>query len=79
MRADIASLHLVIADLLLDLGQERQAEWEVRAALPVIEEEKMVPEGVAAYGLLLESVRRRSINRQALRDLHGYFRHDQSS
>lgn len=76
MRADVASLHLVIADLLLDLGHERQAEWEVRAALPVLEEEKMVPEGLAAYGLLRESVRRRQINRQALRDLHGYFRHD---
>ncbi|MGH9365598.1 MAG: hypothetical protein ACRD1B_10105, partial [Thermoanaerobaculia bacterium] len=78
MRADVASLHLVIADLLLDLGQDRQAEWEVRTALPVIDEEKMVPEGVAAYGLLRESLRRRQINRQALRDLHGYFRHDRS-
>jgi tetratricopeptide (TPR) repeat protein len=78
MRADVASLHLVIADLLLDLGQDPQAEWEVRAALPVIDEEKMVPEGVAADGLLRESLRRRQINRQALRDLHGYFRHDRS-
>lgn len=76
MRADVASLHLVVADLLLELGQDRQAEWEIRAALPVIDEEKMVPEGMAAYGLLAESVRRRQINRQALRDVHGYFRHD---
>ncbi|MGH9390562.1 MAG: tetratricopeptide repeat protein, partial [Vicinamibacteria bacterium] len=78
MRADVASLHLVIADLLLELGQDPQAEWEVRAALPVIDEEKMVPEGVAAAGLLRESLRRRQIDRQALRDLHGYFRHDRS-
>jgi len=76
MRADVASLHLVIADQLLSLGQERQAEWEVRAALPVLEEEKMIPEGLAAYGLLRESLRRKQINRDALRDLHGYFRHD---
>jgi tetratricopeptide (TPR) repeat protein len=76
MRADVASLHLVIADLLLELGQERQAEWEVCAALPVIDEEKMVPEGLAAYGLLRTSLQRKQINRQALRDLHGYFRHD---
>lgn len=76
MRADGAALHLVIADLLLDLAQDRQAEWEVHAALPVLEQEKMVPEGLAAYGLLRESVRRRQINRQALRDLHGFFRHD---
>lgn len=74
MRADVAAAHLVIADLLLELGQEAQAEWEVRAALPVIDELKMVPEGLAAFALLRESVRRRKIDRQALRDVHGHFR-----
>jgi tetratricopeptide (TPR) repeat protein len=73
MRADMAAIQLVIADLLLDSGQEVQAEKEILAALPVIEELKMVPEGVAAIALLRESLRQRSINRQALRDLHGYF------
>jgi tetratricopeptide (TPR) repeat protein len=73
IRGDVAALHLVVADLLLDAGQDAQGEWEVRAALPIIEEEKMVPEGMAALTLLRESLRRRQINRQALRDLHGYF------
>jgi hypothetical protein len=73
MRADMAAIQLVIADLLLDSGQEVQAEKEILAALPVIEELRMVPEGVAAIALLRESLRQRSINRQALRDLHGYF------
>jgi hypothetical protein len=73
MPADVAALHLVIADILLESGQERQAEWEIRAALPVIDELKMVPEGFAAMSLLRESLRRRSIDRQALRSLHGYF------
>lgn len=73
LRADAAALHLVIADVLLELGHERQAEWEIRAALPAIEELKMVPEGFAAMSLLRESLRRRSIDRQALRKLHGYF------
>lgn len=73
MRADMAAIQLVIADLLLDSGQEIQAEKEILAALPIIEELKMVPEGVAAIALLRESLRQRSINRQALRDLHGYF------
>jgi tetratricopeptide (TPR) repeat protein len=73
MPGDVAAIQLVIADLLLELGQEAQAEWEIRAALPVIDELKMVPEGVAALSLLRESVRRRKIDRQALRDLHGYF------
>ncbi len=73
IRGDIAALHLVLADLLLDAGSEAQAEWEIRAALPIIDEEKMVPEGIAALSLLRESVRRRQIDRKALRDLHGYF------
>jgi tetratricopeptide (TPR) repeat protein len=73
MRGDVVSMHLVIADLLLDQGAEAQAEWEIRAALPIIDEEKMAPEGMAAYALLRESVRRRKIDRNALRDVHGYF------
>jgi len=73
MQADVAALHLVIADLLLDVGQDRQARWEIQAALPVIEEYGLVPEGVAALSLLRESLNNHRINRQALRDLHGYF------
>jgi tetratricopeptide (TPR) repeat protein len=73
MRGDEAAVLLVIADLLLEQGAEAQAEWEIRAALPIIDEEKMVPEGMAAYALLRESVRRRKIDRNALRDVHGYF------
>jgi tetratricopeptide (TPR) repeat protein len=73
MRGDAAAMHLVIADLLLEQGAEAQAEWEIRAALPIIDEEKMVPEGMAAYALLRESLRRRKIDRNALRDVHGYF------
>lgn len=73
IRGDVAALHLVVADLLLDAGLDRQAEWEVRAALPIIDEEQMIPEGMAALGLLRESLRRRQLDRGALRELHGYF------
>ena len=73
MRADVAALHLVTADLLLESGEEREAMREILAALPVIDELQMVPEGTAALSLLRESVRQQRINRQALRDLHGYF------
>jgi hypothetical protein len=73
MRGDVAAIHLVVADFLLEAGQDAQAEWEIRAALPIIDEEKMVPEGIAALALLRESLRRRKIDKQALRDLHGYF------
>jgi tetratricopeptide (TPR) repeat protein len=73
MRADIAALHLVIADILMDLNEDEKAVREILAALPVIEQEGMVPEGMAALALLQESVRQHRINRQALRDLHVYF------
>lgn len=78
MRGDEAAIHLVLADVLLDAGQDRQAEWEVRAALPIIEEEKMVPEGYAALSLLRDALRVRQVDRKALRQLHGYFREPQS-
>jgi tetratricopeptide (TPR) repeat protein len=73
MRADIAALNLVVADLLLEMGRGREALAEIGAALPVISELKMAPEGMAALSLLRESARRQEINRQALRELHGYF------
>jgi hypothetical protein len=73
MRADVAATHLVLADLLLDSNQPAQAEWEIRAALPVIDELKLVPERVAALSMLRDSIRRRQIDRQALRSLNGYF------
>lgn len=78
IRGDVAAIHLVLADVLLDAGFDRQAEWEVRAALPIIEEEKMVPEGYAALVLLQESLRRRKIDRQALRNLHGFFQDEKA-
>jgi len=73
MRADIAALNLVVADLLLEQGQDREALHEISEALPVIAELKMAPEGMAALSLVRESVRRQEVNRQALRELHGYF------
>ena len=73
MHADVAATHLMIADILLDLEQESAAVQEILSALPVIDEYKMVPEGMAALSLLRESLRHQKINRQALRDLHGYF------
>ena len=50
----VAMMHLVIAELLLEVGRPREAEWETLAALPTIEDEKMVPEGLAAVALLQE-------------------------
>ena len=73
MRADVAALNLVVADLLLEEGRSVEALREISEALPVISELNMAPEGMAALTLVRESVRRQDINRQALRELHGYF------
>jgi tetratricopeptide (TPR) repeat protein len=73
MYRDVAETYLVLADLLLDAGQPAQAELEIRAALPIIEELKLVPESIAALSILRDSLRRRQIDRQALRNLNGYF------
>jgi len=68
-RAFVTQISLTIAETLLALGRDREAEWEILSALPVIEEEKMVPEGFAAVALLRESVRCRKTDPNALREL----------
>lgn len=73
MVADVAAGDLVVADLLLELGQEASALREILKALPTIDELKMVPEGFAALALLRDSVLHNRINREALRQVHGYF------
>jgi tetratricopeptide (TPR) repeat protein len=69
MRALSAYTHLVVAETLLEMKREREAEWEILAALPTIDENHMVPEGFAALALLRESVRRRSTDTSALQQL----------
>ena len=50
----------------------REAEWELLAALPTINEQQMVPEGFAAVVLLQESVKQRKTDPQALSELRQY-------
>jgi tetratricopeptide (TPR) repeat protein len=69
MRHLVAYSHLVISESLLAMNREREAEWEVLAALPIIEELQMVPEGFAAVALLRESISRRKTDRSALQQL----------
>jgi tetratricopeptide (TPR) repeat protein len=73
MFPDAAAIRLIIGDLLLDVGQEAAARAAILSALPTIEEYQMAPEGMAALALLQESIRQQRVNRQALRELHGYF------
>jgi tetratricopeptide (TPR) repeat protein len=70
----VAYLRVVLAQVLLEDGQARQAEWQILAALPTIDEAQMVPEGFAAVAILRESVRQRKMNPQALSELRQYLR-----
>ena len=67
-----ASSRLALASVLLETGRSREAEWEILAALPTIEEQRMVPEGFAAITLLRESVRQRKTDPKALVELREY-------
>jgi len=67
MATQVAYLRVVLAEILLQLSRNREAEWQIAAALPAIEEQKMVPEGFAAISLLRESVRRRQTDSDALK------------
>src|SRR5262249_20663252 len=74
MRADVAALSLVLADLLLGLGARGEALREISSALPMIEELGMAQERVAALTLVSESARRKEVDRAALRELYLSFR-----
>jgi tetratricopeptide (TPR) repeat protein len=69
MQTRVAYLRVVLAEALLEAGRPREAEWEVLAALPTINEQQMVPEGFAAIALLQESVRQRKTDPLALSQL----------
>jgi len=77
MDTQVAYVRLLLADALLIVGHYREAEWEILAALPTIEEQKMVPEGFAAVALLKESVRRRKTDPNALRELREHLQANQ--
>jgi tetratricopeptide (TPR) repeat protein len=64
-----AYLRIILAETLIAVSRTREAEWQIAAALPIIEEQKMVPEGLAALSLLRESVRRRQTDSKALREV----------
>ena len=81
MATFVAYYRVLLAETLIALSRNREAEWEILAALPTIESECMVPEGFAALSLLRESVRRRAADVSALREVKERLKnpgHDQS-
>ncbi len=72
MEARAAYVRVVFAEALLSSGKPREAEWQILAALPAIDQHRMVPEGFAAVALLRESVRQRKMDPKALLELREY-------
>ncbi len=72
MTTRAAYFRVALAELLIQANKPREAEWEILAALPTIDEQRMVPEGFAAVALLRESVRQRKTDPGALLELRQY-------
>lgn len=72
METRAAYVRIVFAEALLAAGKPREAEWQVLAALPTIDEHKLAPEGYAAVSLLSESVRQRKTDPKALLEVREY-------
>lgn len=74
MAAHVAYLRVELANALIQSEKFREAEWQILAALPTIDEQKMVPQGYAAITLLAESARRRRLDKDALTEVRQYLR-----
>jgi len=72
MRTRVAYIRLVIAQALLLAERPKEAEWQILAALPTIDGEKMLPEAASALALLAESARRRKLDGSALAQVRNY-------
>ena len=72
MATRAANVRILLAEALLEGGRSREAEWQILAALPTIDEEKMVPEGFVAMELLRGSVQQRKADPDALLELREY-------
>jgi len=69
-----AYMRVITAESLLALGRNREAEFEIFSALPVIDQEKMIPEARAALELLRESARQKNLDTSALTEVRNHLR-----
>ena len=70
----VAFSRIVLAETLIALDRCREAEWQIAAALPTIEAQKMVPEGLAALALLRESISHRTVDRGVLQEVRKHLK-----
>lgn len=69
MKTWVAYTRVRLAEVLLLAGRYREAELEILAALPTIEQQGMMTQGLAAVAVLRESVRCCNTDREALRQV----------
>jgi tetratricopeptide (TPR) repeat protein len=69
MRSLEASNRMLIAETYLAMGRAHDAEIEIRAAIPVFEEQGMVADGVAAVNLMREARKRQRFDAEPIRDI----------
>jgi tetratricopeptide (TPR) repeat protein len=74
MSVSAAYIRLLIAETYLAMQLPRNAEEEVLRALPVLEEQRVVPDTLVALSILREATRRQKLDPQMLRNLHERFR-----
>jgi tetratricopeptide (TPR) repeat protein len=69
MKSLEAANRMLIAETYLAMGRSHDAEVEIRAAIPVFEEQEMVVDAVAAVNLLREAIRRQRFDPQPISDI----------
>jgi hypothetical protein len=76
MAALEAYLRIVLAETLVALSRHREAEWQIAAALPTIEEQKNASRGRRrGFSLLRESLSRRNADAKTLREVRELLSH----
>ncbi len=74
MKWSEAYSRMLIAETYLSMGRPRDAEREIRRALPVLEGAGAVPDAIAGISLLREAVRRRTLDPQTLSEIREHLR-----
>jgi len=70
----VANDRILIAETYLAMGRPGEAELEIRAALPVLQEQAMIPEAVIAVSLLREAIRRQHRESKMPREIREHLR-----
>jgi tetratricopeptide (TPR) repeat protein len=73
MKALEAANRMLIAETYLAMGRAHDAEVEIRAAMPVFEEQAMVADAVVAVNLLREAIRRQRLDPPTVSDIRDRF------